>query len=123
MKFFVNKIIVNVLDLKQAVAYYARIFVQEGDKVDAKTHFFTLGDTLFYCIENKETVNSILPHVGIACNDLETLFTRVKLLDNISISNKIEENDLDERFFEITDPCQNKIVFYDSNAVFYGLNP
>lgn len=123
MKLFVCKITLPVSDLKRAVEYYSRLFFQEGDKVNSEQHFFTLGDTLFTCVKvNEEFERAFFPFC-IATDHLESLFTRARLLNNRGIDTAISENDLDEMYFNVTDPFGNKLQFISSKTIFYGLNP
>lgn len=119
------RVFVPVSDFDEAIAFYQRLFDDQGQVIHGGRRYFYCGPVIFAVIEN--TNPPIGDHIYFSVSDLETVFQRAKELDCLddeavhgSPSGEIQVRPWGERSFYARDPFGNGLCFVDENTLYTG---
>lgn len=119
------RIFIPVTDFDKAIAFYQRLFDDEGTLVHQGRQYFNCGPVIFAVIEKSGT--PIGDYVYFSVPNLESLYSRAKELgclesDSVhgSPSGEINVRPWGERSFYARDPFGNGLCFVDEKTLFTG---
>ena len=119
------RIFIPVTDFDQAIAFYQKLFADDGRIIHRGRQYFDCGPVIFAVIANNGT--PIGDHVYFSVADLETYFERAQQLGCLersdvhgSPSDEIQVRPWGERSFYARDPFGNGLCFVDENTLFTG---
>ena len=122
----VFRIFIPVTDFDQAIAFYQRLFDDEGRIIHRGRQYFDCGAVRFAVIANSGT--PIGDHIYFSVPSLETFYTRAKELKCLersdvhgSPSDEIQLRPWGERSFYARDPFGNGLCFVDETTLFTGI--
>ena len=120
------RIFVPVSDIDDSLAFYRRLFDDDGREIHRGRHYFDCGPVIFAVIENNGT--PISDHIYFSVDDIESFFERARELDCLetdsvhgSPSGEIGVRPWGERSFYARDPSGNGLCFVDSKTLFTGV--
>ncbi len=121
----VFRIFIPVTDFDKALAFYQRLFNDEGRTIHQGRHYFDCGPVIFAVIEKNGP--PIGDHIYFSVPNLETVFSRAKELDCLEKDevhgappSEIRVRPWGERSFYARDPFGNGLCFVDENTLFTG---
>jgi hypothetical protein len=122
----VFRIFIPVTDFDSGVAFYQKLFGDDGRVIHRGRHYFDCGSVIIAVIENSGP--PIADHIYFSVPTLETFFSRAKdlacLEDNDvhgSPSAEIGVRPWGERSFYARDPFGNGLCFVDEKTLFTGV--
>lgn len=122
----VFRIFIPVTDFESALAFYQRLFDDEGRTIHRGRHYFDCGPVICAVIENSGP--PIGDHIYFSTDEIESVFARAKELDCLersdvhgSPSDEVVVRPWGERSFYVRDPFGNGLCFVDGTTLFTGL--
>lgn len=120
------RIFIPVTDFDRAIAFYQRLFADEGRIIHRGRQYFDCGAVTLAVIENNGA--PISDHIYFSVPSLEAFFTRAKELGCLersdihgSPSDEIQVRPWGERSFYARDPFGNGLCFVDEATLFTGI--
>lgn len=120
------RIFIPVTDFDRAIAFYQRLFADEGRIIHRGRQYFDCGAVILAVIENNGA--PISDHIYFSVPSLEAFFTRAKELGCLersdihgSPSDEIQVRPWGERSFYARDPFGNGLCFVDETTLFTGI--
>ena len=120
------RIFIPVTDFDRAIAFYQRLFADEGRIIHRGRQYFDCGAVILAVIENNGA--PISDHKYFSVPSLEAFFTRAKELGCLersdihgSPSDEIQVRPWGERSFYARDPFGNGLCFVDETTLFTGI--
>ena len=117
------RIIMPVLDIERAVAFYAQQLGAPGERVSPERHYFRCGGTILAVVDvplHGGEFRANVEHVYFAVPDLKERYAVVRKAGCTWIEEKIARRPWGERSFYARDPFGNPICFVDEKTVFTG---
>jgi catechol 2,3-dioxygenase-like lactoylglutathione lyase family enzyme len=122
------RVILPVTDIKKAVAFYADVLGQIGQRVSPGRHYFQLGGTVLAIYDpiadgddiKKKWAFHENQYLYISTGNLEHVHQKMLRSTAMRVDNGIETMPWGERLFYANDPFGNPICFVDEKTVFKG---
>jgi uncharacterized glyoxalase superfamily protein PhnB len=121
----VFRLIQPVDDIETAVAFYARVFDDPGERIALNRHYFTCGGVVLACVEAPPEHRSPRPErdpriVYVAVDDVEASFERVRAAGPRWVDDTIATQFWGERSFYADDPFGNPLCFVQEDTLYLG---
>ena len=124
------RIALQVADLDQASAFYAKLLDDQGRRIRGSRHYFDCGSVILALVD--VTAGQLEPkpipdYVYFAVSDLEQVYERAKELNCLAkddvhgaAAGEIVKRPWGELSFYAEDPWGNGLCFVDENTLFTG---
>ncbi|WP_410617851.1 VOC family protein [Amycolatopsis sp. cmx-8-4] len=121
----VFRLIQPVDDIEAAVAFYARVIGDPGERVALNRHYFTCGGVVLACVEapleHREARPARDPRiVYLAVDDVDEVFERVRAAGPRWLDDSIATQFWGERSFYADDPFGNPLCFVQEDTLYVG---
>ncbi|WP_410563479.1 VOC family protein [Amycolatopsis sp. cmx-4-61] len=121
----VFRLIQPVDDIEVAVAFYAAVFADPGERIAVNRHYFTCGGVVLACVEAPPEHREPRPRkdpriVYLAVDDVEETFRRVQAAGPRWLDDAIETQFWGERSFYADDPSGNPLCFVQEDTRYLG---
>jgi uncharacterized glyoxalase superfamily protein PhnB len=121
----VFRLIQPVDDIETAVAFYARVIGDPGERIALNRHYFTCGGVVLACVEapleHREPRPAKDPRiVYLAVDDVEATFEHVRTAGPQWIDDGIATQFWGERSFYADDPFGNPLCFVQEDTLYLG---
>jgi uncharacterized glyoxalase superfamily protein PhnB len=124
------RVALQVGDLDQAAAFYAKLLDDEGRRIRGSRHYFDCGAVILAIVDvtaGKLKPQPIPDYVYLAVSDLEQVYERARALNCLALDSvhgeaagEIVKRPWGERSFYAEDPWGNGLCFVDEKTLFTG---
>ncbi|MEU7789369.1 MULTISPECIES: VOC family protein [unclassified Amycolatopsis] len=121
----VFRMIQPVDDVEVAVAFYAAVLGQPGERIALNRHYFRCGDVVLACVEAPPEHREPRPGkdpriVYLAVDDVDETYERVQAARPRWIDDAVETQFWGERSFYADDPFGNPLCFVQEDTRYSG---
>ena len=117
------RVILPVLDIERAAAFYGALLGMPGERVSGNRHYWDCGGTILACVDPTAGGLEFRPnidHVYFAVEDLEAVHRRAASAGCDWLEDAIDTRPWGERSFYARDPFGNPVCFVDERTLFTG---
>jgi catechol 2,3-dioxygenase-like lactoylglutathione lyase family enzyme len=118
------RVIMPVPDIEQAVAFYAKLLGQAGERIAPARHYFRCGGTILAVVDPSEHGVEFRPnveHVYFAVPDLKQRYAAARTAGCSWLDEKVQRRPWGEKSFYARDPFGNPICLVDEKTMFTGV--
>jgi uncharacterized glyoxalase superfamily protein PhnB len=121
----VFRLIQPVDDIETAVAFYALVIGDPGERIALNRHYFTCGGVVLACVEapleHREARPAKDPRIiYLADDDVDEVFERVRAAGPRWLDDTIATQFWGERSFYADDPFGNPLCFVQEDTLYVG---